>query len=88
MLKQQRVASGRSKRADHETKLSSKRAKRAAQAAEELRISALTVATKYSELVKLSNAELSDQLKAHKLARKKAKQDVSLCALRTAWRTC
>ena len=70
MLKQQRVASGRSKRADHETKLSSKRAKRAAQAAEELRISALTVATKYSELVKLSNVELSDHLKAHNLARK------------------
>ena len=79
-LKQQRVASGRSKRAERETKLSSKRAKRAARAAEEQRISALTVATKYSELVKLSNAGLSDQLKAHKLARKKAKQEVSFTA--------
>jgi hypothetical protein len=72
-LKQQRVEAGRAKRADREAKLSAKRSKRAKAAEERQRVEALTVATKYSEVAALAtNAELSDQLKYHKLVRKAA----------------
>ena len=75
-LKAQRVAAGRAKRAAREKQLGSKRAKRAAAAAERARIEVLTVATRFSELVtdaqgcQLSNVDLQDQLKYHKLVRK------------------
>ena len=65
-----RVEAGRAKRADRDAKLSAKRSKRAKAAEERLRIEALTVATKYSEVAALAtNAELSDLLKYHKLMR-------------------
>ena len=70
-VRHQRIEAGRAKRAAREEKLTSKRAKRVAAAAERLRVEGLTVATKYSEVAALAtNAELSDQLKYHKLVRK------------------
>jgi hypothetical protein len=69
-MKAQLVEAGRAKRAEREAKLSSKRAKREARAKELRRVEALVAATKYSELVSLSNADLSDQLKYHKVVRK------------------
>ena len=70
-IKAQRIEAGHAKRAERDAKLSSKRAKRDARAAELRRIEALTPFTKYSELKGRSNTELSDQLKYHKLIRKK-----------------
>ena len=75
-LKAQRIAAGRAKRAERDTKLTSKRAKRAAAAAELVRIQGLQVATRFSELVQrgsyqVSNSDLQDQLKYHKLVLKK-----------------
>ena len=75
-LKAQRIAAGRGKRAERDAKLTSKRAKRAAAAAELVRIKGLQVATRFSELVQrggfqVSNSDLQDQLKYHKLVLKK-----------------
>ena len=70
------AAEERDKRAERESKLTSKRAKREARAAELRRIEALVVATRFSQLVtnehgyKPTNDELQDQLKYHKLVRK------------------
>ena len=69
-IKAQRIAAGRAKRAERDAKLTSKRAKRLARAAELRRIEGLTVATKFSELVDMQNDALQDQLKYHKLVRK------------------
>jgi hypothetical protein len=76
-IREQRVAAGRSKRETRDAQLSSKRAKRQARAAEEQRVAALPVATKYSELKAMSNEALADQLKAHKQRRKAAKQPIT-----------
>lgn len=76
-IREQRVAAGRSKREARDAQLSSKRAKRQARAAEEQRVAALPVATKYSELKSMSNEALADQLKAHKQRRKAAKQPIT-----------
>ena len=75
-MQQQRVAAGQNKQAVRDAQLSSKRAKKEAWAKEERRLDALPLATKYSQLISMGNAELSDQLKAHKLRRKRAKQEV------------
>jgi len=50
--------------------LAKKRGGRAKKAAEHERIKAITVASKYSELKAMGNAELSDQLKFFKLVEK------------------
>ena len=70
-IKTQRIEAGRAKRTERESKLSSKRARREVKATEQRRIEALKPFTKYSELQGTSNAELSDQLKYHKVVRKK-----------------
>ena len=70
-IKAERIKAGRMKRAERDAKLSSKRAKREAKAAELRRIHELEPATKYSNLVSMGNADLADQLKYHKLVRKK-----------------
>jgi hypothetical protein len=64
------IAQGRAKRAERDAKLSGKRTKRAAKAAELVRLKALPLKTKWSELKALSNADLSDQLKVWKLVQK------------------
>ena len=76
-IKAQRIAAGRAKRAERDAKLSSKRSKREAKAAELRRIEALTPFTKYSELKATTNGQLTDQLKYHKLVRKKTGFTVS-----------
>ena len=68
-IKTQRIEAGRAKRTERESKLSSKRARREVKATEQRRIEALKPFTKYSELQGTSNAELSDQLKYHKVVR-------------------
>ena len=66
-LKMQRIKEGRAKRAERDAKLSSKRAKREARAAELVRLQALPLATRYSELKGMRTDELSDQLKVYKV---------------------
>jgi sRNA-binding protein len=66
-LKEQRIAYARSQRAARDAKLTTKRARRAAKAAELARIGALSAATKYSELLSMSNNDLADQLKYFKI---------------------
>ena len=68
-IKAERIKTGRIKREERDKKLSSKRAKREAKAAELRRIGALEPATKYSALVSMANADLADQLKYHKVVR-------------------
>ena len=75
-LKAQRIAAGQAKRAERDAKLTTKRAKREAAAAELLRIKGLQAATRFSELMErggyqVSNSDLQDQLKYHKLVLKK-----------------
>ena len=70
-IKKERIEAGRAKRAERDAKLSSKRTRREAKAAELQRIRQLTPATKYSDLVSMGNSDLSDQLKYHKVVRKK-----------------
>jgi hypothetical protein len=66
-LKARAVEVGRAKQEGREEKLSSKRERRAKAAADKARIEKLALATKYSELVKMSVDDLKDQLKAYKL---------------------
>lgn len=66
-LKAMLIEQGRAKRAEREEKLQGARAKRAARAAELERLKAIALATKYSELKAMSNTDLSDQLRAHKV---------------------
>ena len=66
-IKQQLIAAGRAKREEREVKLSSKRPRREAKAAEAARLATVTLATKYSELKAMAIIELSDQLRAFKL---------------------
>ena len=66
-LKMQRIKEGRAKRAERDAKLSSKCAKREARAAELVRLQALPLATRYSELKGMRTDELSDQLKVYKV---------------------
>eukprot|EP00962_Isochrysis_galbana_P018299 scaffold5290_cov116-Isochrysis_galbana.AAC.1 len=68
-LKQQRIASGRVKREERDTKLAGKRAKRDAKTKELERLKTVALASKYSELERLQNADLADQLKVYKLIR-------------------
>ena len=70
-IKAQRIEAGRAKQTEREAKLLSKRTRREAKATEQRRIETLKPFTKYSELQGTSNTELSDQLKYHKLVRKK-----------------
>ena len=71
-IKKERIEAGRAKRAERDAKLSSKRTRREAKAAELQRIRKdVKPATKYSQLVKLGLKDLSDQLKYHKVVRKK-----------------
>ena len=66
-IKQQLIAAGRAKQAEREKKLSGKRARRAAKAAEKARLEQVVLAAKYSELKVLAIPALQDQLKAFKL---------------------
>eukprot|EP00966_Prymnesium_polylepis_P210326 4870603-Prymnesium_polylepis.1 len=66
-IKQQLIAAGRAKRAEREAKLSGKRARKAAKAAEKLRLEKVVLATTYSQLKAMAITELSDQLRAFKL---------------------
>lgn len=66
-LKGHRIAEGRAKRAERDAKLASKRAKREARAAELVRLQAVPLATKYSELKAMRTEGLSDQLKVYKV---------------------
>ena len=68
-LKMQLIAAGRAARAERDAQLSSKRAKRAAAAAELERLKGLDVATKFSQLTGMLNPDLADQLKYHKVIR-------------------
>eukprot|EP00966_Prymnesium_polylepis_P300436 6943129-Prymnesium_polylepis.1 len=65
------IEQGRAKRIERESKLTGKRAKRAAKAAELERLKALPLKTKWSELKALSNGDLGDQLKVWKLVKGK-----------------
>ena len=78
--KRKRLEEGMAKREGREARLKEKRAKREAKAAEERRIAALTVCTKYSELCSLDNTALADQLKHHKQTRKLAGLPVAFTA--------
>ena len=66
-IKAQLVAAGRAKWAERDAKLSGTRAKKAAKLAEVERLKSLTQVVKWSALKALSNADLSDQLKVHKI---------------------
>ena len=66
-IKQQLIAAGRAKRAEREAKLSGKRARKLAKAAEKARLEKVTLATTYSQLKVMAIPELQDQLRAFKL---------------------
>ena len=81
-IKAQLIAAGRAKRAERDAKLSSKRARKEAKAAELERLKSLTKVVKWSALKSLSNADLTDQLKVHKLIH--GKKDFCVTGNRTA----
>lgn len=85
-IKATRLKRGLEKRAGRQERLKVKRAKREAAAAEQRRVEALTVAAHYSELTRLDNPDLVDQLRWHKQAHKKAgkKVDFTMTGNRTA----
>ena len=64
--KQRRIAAGRAKMADRETKLTGKRARREKKKAEQARISTLELKTFYSELTSMGVDDLKDQLRAYR----------------------
>jgi hypothetical protein len=85
-IKATRLKRGIQKRAGRQERLKVKRAKREAAAAEQRRVEALAVATRYSELTRLDNPDLTDQLRWHKQAFKKEgkKVDFTVTGNRTA----
>ena len=66
-MKAKRLEVGLHERESRQAKLKEKRAKRAARDAERVRVQAVPLATRYSELKGLGNDDLKDQLKKHKL---------------------
>ena len=66
-MQQKRLEVGQAERVARQEKLAAKRAKRTARNAEKARVQAVKLATKYSELKSMSNDDLKDQLKKHKL---------------------
>ena len=70
-IKATRLRRGIQKRAGRQERLKVKRAKREAPAAKQRRVEALAVAARYSELTRLDNPDLIDQLRWHKHAFKK-----------------
>ena len=85
-VKAKRLKCGLEKREGRQERLKAKRAKQEAAAAEQRRVEALTIVTRYSELTRLDNPDLVDQLRWHKQAHKKAgkKVDFTISGSRTA----
>jgi hypothetical protein len=72
-IKQQLIAEGRAKRVGRDAKLSGKRARRAAKAAERAHLEKVVLAKHYSQLIAMpisGDASLQEQLKAFKLSGK------------------